>query len=96
MRRQLPPSHLKVPPGPQAFPQRHFLDESAVIGTPYLGIERAIPSLPGFRTSAGMFMHLSLSSYSFGVLLVDCTSSLALREQQTQKHSLRHVRANTS
>lgn len=57
MRRQLPPSRLLVPPGPQAFPQRHFLGESTVVVNHYSGIEKAIPaipSLPGFRTSAGM------------------------------------------
>jgi hypothetical protein len=63
MRRQLPPSKLLVPPGPQAFPQRHFIGESTVIVNHYSGIEKAIPaipSLPGFRTSAGMFFfHLS-------------------------------------
>jgi hypothetical protein len=60
MRRQLsPPSKLLVPPGPQAFPQRHFLGESTVIVNHYSGIEKAIPaipSLPGFKTSAGMFL----------------------------------------
>lgn len=57
MRRQLsPPSRLLVPPGPQAFPQRHFLGESTVIVNHYSGIEKAIPSLPGFKTSAGMFL----------------------------------------
>jgi hypothetical protein len=59
MRRQLPPSKLLVPPGPQAFPQRHFLGESTVIVNHYSGFEKsipAIPSLPGFRTSAGMFI----------------------------------------
>jgi hypothetical protein len=62
MRRQLPPSRLLVPPGPQAFPQRHFLGESTVIVNHYSGIEKAIPaipSLPGFRTSAGMFFLFS-------------------------------------
>jgi hypothetical protein len=58
MRRQLPPSKLLVPPGPQAFPQRNFLAESTVVVNHYSGIEKAIPtipSLPGFKTSAGMF-----------------------------------------
>jgi hypothetical protein len=56
MRRQLsPPSKLLVPTGPQAFPQRHFLGEPTVIVNHYAGIEKAIPSLPGFRTSAGEF-----------------------------------------
>jgi hypothetical protein len=58
MRRQLPPSRLLVPTGPQAFPQRHFLGEPTVIVNHYSGFEKAIPaipSLPGFRTSAGMF-----------------------------------------
>ncbi|KAL5118126.1 hypothetical protein ACEQ8H_003961 [Pleosporales sp. CAS-2024a] len=62
MRRQLPPSKLLVPPGPQAFPQRHCLGESAVIVNHYSGLERAIPvipSLPGFRTSAAFFTSLS-------------------------------------
>jgi hypothetical protein len=63
MRRQLPPSASKlvVPTGPQAFPQRHFLGEPTVIVNHYSGIEKtipAIPSLPGFRTSAGMFLLL--------------------------------------
>ncbi|KAF1846712.1 uncharacterized protein K460DRAFT_281785 [Cucurbitaria berberidis CBS 394.84] len=62
MRRQLPPSHLKVPPGPHAFPQRHYLGESTVIVNHYSGIEKsipAIPSLPGFRTSAAFLTSLS-------------------------------------
>ncbi|KAJ4368206.1 hypothetical protein N0V83_006562 [Neocucurbitaria cava] len=62
MRRQLPPSHLKVPPGPHAFPQRHCLGESTVIVNHYSGIEKsipAIPSLPGFRTSAAFLTSLS-------------------------------------
>jgi hypothetical protein len=57
MRRQLPPSHLKVPPGPLAFPRQQFLGENTVIVNNYSGFEKAIPaipSLPGFRTSAGM------------------------------------------
>jgi hypothetical protein len=57
MRRQLPPSHLKVPPGPHAFPRQHFLGENTVVVNHYSGFEKAIPaipSLPGFRTSAGM------------------------------------------
>ncbi|KAH7398295.1 hypothetical protein BKA66DRAFT_437369 [Pyrenochaeta sp. MPI-SDFR-AT-0127] len=62
MRRQLPPSHLKVAPGPHAFPQRHCLGESTVIVNHYSGIEKAIPaipSLPGFRTSAAFLTSLS-------------------------------------
>jgi len=62
MRRQLPPSKLLVPPGPQAFPQRHFIGESTVVVNHYSGIEKtipAIPSLPGFRTSAAFFTSLS-------------------------------------
>lgn len=55
MRRQLPPSHLKVPPGPHALPPRNFLGEPPVVVNHFSGIEKAIPSLPGFRTSAGMF-----------------------------------------
>jgi hypothetical protein len=57
MRRQLPPSHLKVPPGPHAFPRQQFLGQDTVVVNHYSGIEKAIPaipSLPGFRTSAGM------------------------------------------
>jgi hypothetical protein len=60
MRRQLPPSHLKVPPGPHAFPRQQFLGENTVVVNNYSGFEKAIPvipSLPGFRTSAGMFTH---------------------------------------
>lgn len=62
MRRQLPPSHLK------AFPQRQFLGENTVIVNHYSGIEKAIPvipaipSLPGFKTSAGMLLFFSLSA----------------------------------
>jgi len=60
MRRQLPPSHLKVPPGPHGFPaQRHFLGESTVVVNHYSGFEKAIPSLPGLRTSAAFFTSLS-------------------------------------
>ena len=57
MGRQLPPSHLKVPPGPHAFPQRYSLGDTVIVNQ-FSGIEKAIPaipSLPGFRTSAGMF-----------------------------------------
>ena len=59
MRRQLPPSHLKVPPGPHAFPRQQFLGQDTVVVNHYAGIEKAIPaipSLPGFRTSAGMLI----------------------------------------
>jgi hypothetical protein len=58
MGRQLPPSHLKVPPGPHAFPQRYSLGDTIVVNQ-FAGFEKAIPaipSLPGFRTSAGMFV----------------------------------------
>lgn len=70
MRRQLPPSHLKVPPGPHAFPRQHFLGQDTVVVNHYSGIEKAIPaipSLPGFRTSAGMFGFILFSP---GVLIV--------------------------
>lgn len=56
MRRQLPPTHLKVPPGPHAFPRQQFIGQETVVVNHYAGIEKAIPaipSLPGFRTSAG-------------------------------------------
>ncbi|KAF1839477.1 hypothetical protein BDW02DRAFT_585145 [Decorospora gaudefroyi] len=64
MRRQLPPSHLKVPPGPHAFQRQqaqsqHFLGENTVVVNHYSGIEKAIPSLPGFRTSAAFLTSLS-------------------------------------
>jgi hypothetical protein len=71
MRRQLPPSHLKVPPGPQAFPRQQFatgLGENTVIVNHYSGFEKAIPSLPGFRTSAGKCV-LALFSWSCARLL---------------------------
>ncbi|KAF1928043.1 uncharacterized protein M421DRAFT_166782 [Didymella exigua CBS 183.55] len=61
MGRQLPPSHLKVPPGPHAFPQRYSLGDT-VITNQFTGFEKAIPaipSLPGFRTSAAFFTSLS-------------------------------------
>jgi GNAT superfamily N-acetyltransferase len=61
MGRQLPPSHLKVPPGPHAFPQRYSLGETVVVNQ-YTGLEKAIPaipSLPGFRTSAAFLTSLS-------------------------------------
>ena len=73
MRRQLPPSHLKVPPGPHAFPRQHFLGQDTVVVNHYSGIEKAIPaipSLPGFRTSAGMFGFILFSP---GVLMVVCS-----------------------
>lgn len=56
MGRQLPPSHLKVPPGPHGFPQRQFMGETVVVNS-ISGFEKAIPTLPGLpglRTSAGM------------------------------------------
>ncbi|KAE8865197.1 hypothetical protein CFE70_008065 [Pyrenophora teres f. teres 0-1] len=62
MRRQLPPSHLKVPPGPHAFPRQQFLGQDTVVVNHYAGIEKAIPaipSLPGFRTSAAFLTSLS-------------------------------------
>ncbi|KAJ4410891.1 hypothetical protein N0V91_001820 [Didymella pomorum] len=61
MGRQLPPSHLKVPPGPHAFPQRYSLGDT-VITNQFTGFEKAIPaipSLPGFRTSAAFLTSLS-------------------------------------
>ncbi|KAF2032682.1 hypothetical protein EK21DRAFT_98796 [Setomelanomma holmii] len=76
MRRQLPPSKLLVPPGPQAFPQRHFLGESTVIVNHYSGLEKAIPaipSLPGFRTSAAFLTSLSANLR----IDPDCPSPLA-------------------
>ena len=60
MGRQLPPSHLKVPPGPHAFPQRYSLGDTVIVNQ-FSGFERAIPaipSLPGFRTSAGTLFWL--------------------------------------
>ncbi|KAI8942591.1 hypothetical protein NX059_000649 [Plenodomus lindquistii] len=62
MRRQLPPSHLKVPSGPQAFPRQQYLGEPTVVVNHYAGLEKAIPvipSLPGFRTSAAFLTSLS-------------------------------------
>ncbi|KNG47056.1 acetyltransferase protein [Stemphylium lycopersici] len=62
MRRQLPPSHLKVPPGPHAFPRQQFLGQETVVVNHYAGIEKSIPvipSLPGFRTSAAFLTSLS-------------------------------------
>lgn len=61
MGRQLPPSHLKVPPGPHAFPQRYSLGDTVTVNQ-FSGIEKAIPaipSLPGFRTSAAFLTSLS-------------------------------------
>ncbi|KAJ4322725.1 hypothetical protein N0V94_002243 [Neodidymelliopsis sp. IMI 364377] len=64
MGRQLPPSHLKVPPGPHAFPQRYSLGDTIVVNQ-FAGFEKAIPaiptipSLPGFRTSAAFLTSLS-------------------------------------
>ncbi|EUC50806.1 hypothetical protein COCMIDRAFT_80997 [Bipolaris oryzae ATCC 44560] len=62
MRRQLPPTHLKVPPGPHAFPRQQFVGQETVVVNHYAGIEKAIPaipSLPGFRTSAAFLTSLS-------------------------------------
>jgi hypothetical protein len=76
MRRQLPPSKLLVPPGPQAFPQRNFLGEPTVVVNHYSGIEKAIPtipSLPGFKTSAGMF------SSSVSLVWVGCRVTSAAK-----------------
>ncbi|KAF2994516.1 hypothetical protein E8E13_002965 [Curvularia kusanoi] len=64
MGRQLPPSHLKVPPGPHAFPQRYTLGDTVIVNQ-LSGFEKAIPaipaipSLPGFRTSAAFLTSLS-------------------------------------
>ncbi|KAH6614080.1 hypothetical protein C7974DRAFT_404472 [Boeremia exigua] len=61
MGRQLPPSHLKVPPGPHAFPQRYSLGDTVIVNQ-ISGFEKAIPaipSLPGFRTSAAFLTSLS-------------------------------------
>ncbi|KAJ8118380.1 hypothetical protein OPT61_g637 [Boeremia exigua] len=60
MGRQLPPSHLKVPPGPHAFPQRYSLGDTIIVNQ-ISGFEKAIPaipSLPGFRTSAAFLTSL--------------------------------------
>lgn len=62
MRRQLPPTHLKVPTGPQPFARHHFPGERTVVVSQYSGFEKAIPvipSLPGFRTSAAFLTSLS-------------------------------------
>ncbi|KAF9694750.1 hypothetical protein EKO04_007420 [Ascochyta lentis] len=61
MGRQLPPSHLKVAPGPHAFPQRYSLGDTVIVNQ-FSGFEKAIPaipSLPGFRTSAAFLTSLS-------------------------------------
>ncbi|PSN62200.1 hypothetical protein BS50DRAFT_139971 [Corynespora cassiicola Philippines] len=58
MGRQLPPSHLKVPPGPTALPQR-FLANDAVVVNHYSNSDKLIPAIPGFRTSAAFFTSLS-------------------------------------
>lgn len=55
MRRQLQtPSHLKVASGPVALPQRYLGGETVVVNH-YAGTEKLIPTIPGFRTSAGMY-----------------------------------------
>jgi hypothetical protein len=49
---------LKVAPGPHAFPQRYTLGDTVIVNQ-LSGFEKAIPaipSLPGFRTSAGMLI----------------------------------------
>lgn len=57
MRRQLQtPSHLKVASGPVALPQRYLGAETVVVNH-YAGTEKLIPTIPGFRTSAGMFSY---------------------------------------
>ncbi|KAF2129646.1 hypothetical protein P153DRAFT_367026 [Dothidotthia symphoricarpi CBS 119687] len=61
MGRQLPPSHLKVPPGPYVFPQRHFMADTVLVNS-ISGFEKAIPTLPGLpglRTSATFLTSLS-------------------------------------
>ena len=96
MRRQLPPSKLLVPPGPQAFPQRHFIGESTVVVNHYSGIEKtipAIPSLPGFRTSAGMFFHCGrvtcttiphdISHTANGSTLIECAKRMVANGRRT-------------
>lgn len=97
MRRQLPPSHLKVPPGPHAFPRQHFLGESTVVNY-YSGFEKAIPAipaLPGFRTSAGRFCSNSNSVVVFWAwccVLWSVTAGDDVNHQHTKNHESRFLR----
>jgi len=61
MRRQIPaPSHLKVAPG--YVPHRFLggvISGAEAVGVnhyPAITSEKLIPAIPGFRTSAGMFI----------------------------------------
>ncbi|KAF2248744.1 hypothetical protein BU26DRAFT_518961 [Trematosphaeria pertusa] len=56
--RQLPPSHLKVPPTPTSYPQR-FLGQETVVVNHYANTDKLIPAIPGFRTSAAFLTSLS-------------------------------------
>ena len=91
MRRQLPPSHLKVPPGPHAFPRQHFLGQDTVVEKAI----PAIPSLPGFRTSAGMFGFILFSP---GVLMVVClvAATGVVMSTMQQHRRARYLGTNTS
>ncbi|KAF2265858.1 hypothetical protein CC78DRAFT_177812 [Lojkania enalia] len=58
MRRQLPPTHIKVA-GPTSQPPQRFLDSNTVVVNHYSNADKLIPAIPGFKTSAAFLTSLS-------------------------------------
>ena len=58
MRRQAFPPHIKVAGPTSAPPQRFGLSDSGntVVVNHYSNADKLIPAIPGFKTSAGMFV----------------------------------------
>lgn len=69
MRRQLPPTHIKVA-GPTSHPPQRFLgDSSTVVVNHYTNADKLIPAIPGFKTSAGEFFFNMLQNFILVVCL---------------------------
>ena len=64
MPRQLPPTHLRVPSAP-SVPQRFHTAATETVVVNHYNTEKLIPTIPGFRTSAGMFFSLVVVIYFF-------------------------------
>ncbi|KAF2739065.1 hypothetical protein EJ04DRAFT_9343 [Polyplosphaeria fusca] len=59
MRRQIPPTHIKVAGPTSAPPQRFLVDNPAVVVNHYSNADKLIPTIPGFKTSAAFLTSLS-------------------------------------
>jgi hypothetical protein len=66
MVRQLAPSHLKTA-GPTSAPPQRYVHADTVVVNHYTGANKLIPTVPGFRTSAGK-LNFSLVDFSASIL----------------------------